>query len=208
MSNRLPALAADLVVLKGEIEQHEAAVAEKALQAGRLLIEAKKLAGHGSWGGFLAKTGIRERTAQRYMRLAESGMKSATVADLGGIAAADRFLRWHRAEGLDRFAPEDVAQTIIKGRIGVDAIKAAEDAIKAAEQEVAEGWWQFGNALNEARKELADVDALCEWAQAMGLDQFSGRKLTRVEMDYAMAFARNPEAFAHALPRALRDGEV
>jgi hypothetical protein len=66
---------------------HEAA--ERALEAGALLIEAKAECGHGDWLPFLERAGLHERQAQRLMRLAGSGLKSDTVSDLGIRGALD-----------------------------------------------------------------------------------------------------------------------
>src|SRR4051794_10417203 len=57
--------------------------AERALQAGRLLIEAKGECRHGDWLPFLERAGIHERQARRLMQLARSGLKPDTVSDLG-----------------------------------------------------------------------------------------------------------------------------
>lgn len=95
MSNRLPAIAADLVDLHRDIERHSMAAADKAITAGRLLIEAKILAGHGGWRAFLAQAGLPIRTAQRYMRLSASPLNATLVTHLGGITAALAFLsKW------------------------------------------------------------------------------------------------------------------
>lgn len=95
-SNRLPALAGEVAGLHREIEAHALSAAEKALKAGAALIEAKALVRHGEWAAWLAGTGVPERTGQGYMRLARYGLKSATVADLGGIKAALEWLRGAR----------------------------------------------------------------------------------------------------------------
>ena len=58
------------------------------LECGRLLIEAKAECAHGEWLPFLERSGVQERQAQRFMRVARSGMKSDTVSDLGGVTAA------------------------------------------------------------------------------------------------------------------------
>ena len=58
--------------------------AERALEAGRWLIEAKALVKHGDWADWLeANVGFSQRTARRYMQLVKAGLESATVADLG-----------------------------------------------------------------------------------------------------------------------------
>jgi hypothetical protein len=64
--------------------------AESALEAGRLLIEAKELVQHGEWEDWLAENvHFSERTARRYMQLFRSGLKPATVAVLGIRGAAE-----------------------------------------------------------------------------------------------------------------------
>jgi hypothetical protein len=71
--------------------KHVGKAAERAVETGHLLIEAKKILGHGRFGDFVRKQcEISERSAAYYMAIARSGMKSATVAKLGlrGAAAA------------------------------------------------------------------------------------------------------------------------
>jgi Protein of unknown function (DUF3102) len=63
--------------------------AERAIEAGRALIEAKALVKHGEWLPWLREhCQLPERTAQLYMKIAASGLESATVADIGLNAAA------------------------------------------------------------------------------------------------------------------------
>lgn len=84
MSNRLPVLVEEIRQAHDDARQAARFSAERALKAGHLLIEAKATLGHGEWLPWLrANLGMSERTAQGYMRLARSGLKSATVADLG-----------------------------------------------------------------------------------------------------------------------------
>ena len=89
MSNRLPIIQAEVAALHKQIKEHVRSAADKALIAGAALSEAKALVGHGNWAAWLAESRISERSAQRYMRLHRSGLKSATVADLG-VAQAER----------------------------------------------------------------------------------------------------------------------
>jgi Protein of unknown function (DUF3102) len=64
----------------------------RAVDMGKMLTEAKALAGHGNWLPFLKECGISKRTASRSMRLAAVPPdKLATVALLG-IRAADEAL--------------------------------------------------------------------------------------------------------------------
>lgn len=94
-SNRLPTLADEAKQAHNESLDHAQKAAERALAAGAALNEAKGLCAHGTWGDWLAQTGIPQRSAQRYMKLHSAGLKSDTVSDLGGIAAALSFLsKW------------------------------------------------------------------------------------------------------------------
>lgn len=102
MSNRLPAIAADLVDLHRDIERHSMAAADKAITAGKLLIEAKILAGHGGWAAFLTQASLPIRTAQRYMRLSASPLNATLVTHLGGITAALSFLSKWTMPGSDQ----------------------------------------------------------------------------------------------------------
>ena len=82
-SNRLPVLQAEARTAHDDALRHSTAAAERALAAGAALAEAKSLCQHGQWLPWLAEAGIPERSARRYIKLHKSGLKSATVADLG-----------------------------------------------------------------------------------------------------------------------------
>ena len=91
-SNRLAVLAAVIAEAHREAVELARDSIKRAMDAGAALVEAKALAGHGGWLPFLERAGIAERTAQRYMRLASSGLEPDTVSDLGGVVGALRFL--------------------------------------------------------------------------------------------------------------------
>lgn len=148
-SNRLPTLAAEARQAHAESLHHSQKAADRALVAGSALVEAKALCAHGTWGDWLAQTGIPERSAQRYMKLHRAGITSAMVADLGGIAEAERVV---------------ASQARIKRCL---------DRIAASEAEKREGWLQYGRALNEARTLLSDDEEFEAWIAANGLGQAS-----------------------------------
>jgi hypothetical protein len=102
-SNRLPVLAAEIRTAHTGVAAAVKASAESAIAAGHALIEAKSLVRHGEWLPFLAEAGIHERTAQRYIALAEGNLQSDTVSLLGGPTAALRFLSL-RARAMDALA--------------------------------------------------------------------------------------------------------
>jgi hypothetical protein len=90
MSNRLPILAAQIAAAHiGALDAAKTA-AERAIEAGHALIEAKSLVKHGEWLPWLkGHCHISERSAQFYMKIAKLGLKSETVAFLGIKAAAE-----------------------------------------------------------------------------------------------------------------------
>ena len=83
-SNRLPVLAGEIRDADTRCKRSAEETAAAALDAGRLLIEAKDLVKHGEWGLWLqSHCQMAKRTARRYMQLARSGLDRPRVADLG-----------------------------------------------------------------------------------------------------------------------------
>lgn len=88
--NYLPSLAAGIKAAHDAVGANSRAMAEHALEAGRLLIEAKDNLKHGEFGPWLREhVSISERTARRYMTLARAGVKTAMVADFGVVGAVE-----------------------------------------------------------------------------------------------------------------------
>lgn len=92
LSNALADMAERVKDATAQSADAEKAAIERALEAGRLLLEAKSECRHGQWLLFLERAGVPERKAQRFMKLARSGLKSDTVSDLGGVRAALAYL--------------------------------------------------------------------------------------------------------------------
>lgn len=89
LSNRLPILAEEVKRAHAGVVDAAKTAAERAIEAGRALNEAKSLLKHGEWLPWLRDHAeVSERTAQLYMRIAALGLKSETVADIGLKAAA------------------------------------------------------------------------------------------------------------------------
>jgi Protein of unknown function (DUF3102) len=88
-SNRLPILAVEIRQAHADVQDAAKTAAERAIEAGHRLIEARALVKHGEWLPWLrTHCALAERTAQLYMLIARKGVDSATVADLGLNAAA------------------------------------------------------------------------------------------------------------------------
>lgn len=92
LSNSLTAIADDLRRANDAAEQAERDAVTHALEAGRLLCEAKEQCGHGHWLPFLTRAGVPERKAQRLMKLHRGRLQSDTVSLLGGVSPALTFL--------------------------------------------------------------------------------------------------------------------
>ena len=89
-SNRLPVLAAEIRCAHADVQEAAKTAAERAIDAGKALLEAKELVNHGEWLPWLRENcALAERTAQLYMQLAKKGVPPETVAALGLSAAAN-----------------------------------------------------------------------------------------------------------------------
>lgn len=83
LTNFLTDLAEQVKAAHDAVVVAERTAAEKAIEAGALLCQAKDACKHGDWLPFLRRSGVADRQAQRFMQIAKSGLKSDTVADLG-----------------------------------------------------------------------------------------------------------------------------
>ena len=90
LSNFLTVLAAEVAGEVAAFKRSSAAAHRAYLAAGAKLAEAREVARRGEWAPFLAACGdgLDERTAQRMMRLARSGMTPDDVTAAGGLRAA------------------------------------------------------------------------------------------------------------------------
>lgn len=92
LTNSLTAIAEDLRRAKDACEQAERDAIDHAMNAGRMLCEAKEQCPHGQWLPFLKRADVSERKAQRWMRLHRGRLNSDTVSLLGGVTPALTFL--------------------------------------------------------------------------------------------------------------------
>ncbi|MFO1126396.1 MAG: DUF3102 domain-containing protein [Methylocystis sp.] len=129
MNNRLPVLAHQCRQLQQEVIKGSLDTAEKTIALGKALIEAKHILRDGEWDKWLAdNTSISTRTASNYMRIARSGLKSETVAELGlrGVLRS-------MSESKGKKPPNDSADRCLLKREYLDSeIKAQFDELMAA----------------------------------------------------------------------------
>ena len=69
-------------------ERHGLARTTAALEAGSALTEIRGILRHGEFGHYCQTHGLEERTAQRWMRLAASGLSAEEIQERGGIRKA------------------------------------------------------------------------------------------------------------------------
>jgi hypothetical protein len=132
--NRLAALAANIRALHAGVCRSAEQAARDAIEAGKLLIEAKALLKHGEWEPWLRdNVAIPPRTARRDVALARSGLEPAAVADLGMNAAErsiaiDRLrvarIRRHTRKGWQAFVEAGREFGAIRDEIGEEQFRA------------------------------------------------------------------------------------
>jgi hypothetical protein len=141
--NRLPVLVGEIRAAQASIERGAIELAERVIEAGKRLLEAKDLLAHGQWLPWLAEhVQIPARTASNYMRIALSGMKSAAVADLGisgaiALISKSQHLRPTEGKAILVVARERMAVVRSAGedRFRVDTLWYAADG--------SDGWIEF-----------------------------------------------------------------
>jgi hypothetical protein len=91
-SNRLAVLADEIRVAHAGVIAAATVAAERAIEAGKALTEAKELVPHGEWIPWLKEhCQISVRTAQAYMKIVRLGLTAPVVAEMGLKAAGDVF---------------------------------------------------------------------------------------------------------------------
>jgi hypothetical protein len=74
-TNRLPVLAAEIRMAHADVQEAIKTAAQRAIEAGHALIEAKELVDHGGWMPWLREhCALPDRTARLYMQVARSGL--------------------------------------------------------------------------------------------------------------------------------------
>lgn len=149
LSNSLADLAEQVKVANEAIALAGRTTAEKALEAGRLLIAGKAGCAHGEWLPFLERAGINDRTARRFMTLARSGLNRTQVTDLGGIRGALEHLAGQRREAAEREREAEKQAELVTLEAGYDVLVAsnarlADENRRFSEYEVlfAKGGWE------------------------------------------------------------------
>lgn len=102
LSNSLTELADRIRAASDAVIAAERTTAEKVIEAGWLLVQAKAQCAHGEWLPFLDRAGVHDRAARKWMQIADSGLEIGPVADLGIRGTLQFLSRWRMPE--DRMA--------------------------------------------------------------------------------------------------------
>ena len=183
---------------------------EAILTIGRCLIEAKDMLPHGEWLPWLnERVELSERTAQKFMRLAQKWSNPSALADLGATKAL--MLLALPEEERDEFI-EDNNVIDMSTRQLEQAIKERDEARKAAEAAKADA-----SAAEQARAKMeADMAVVnASLAAAREEKQKADQEAARLENELAALKARpvevavetvvDPEAIAKAREEAVAE---
>ena len=176
-------------VIEGEILFFKAQASASMLEIGRRLIEAKEQLPHGQWQNWLAeKVAFSERSAQRFMRIAEGYSKTDSLAGLGATKAL-QLLAFEEVEREEFIAEkhevngeEKTVQEMTSAELQ-EAIKRRKDA----EQEA-----------NRLRQEKADLEE-----ENKALTQAAEK--ARADAELASASGRKVAEEMKALKGSLKD---
>jgi len=159
-----------------EMVEHRLADAlEYARDAGEMLAEAKKLAGHGGWLPYLKECGIPERTASDYMRIFKNWktLRSATLPDFTHRKAI-AYLRQEEKEEkerLDRWKAQQEADDAVEETEETEEQKqtAAYQRAMYERQETEQAEWDAKAPEREARRKTEEAKAAARLDMAQEL---------------------------------------
>lgn len=197
-----------LEVIEGEILFFKAQASASMLEIGRRLIEAKEQLPYGQWQKWLAeKVEFSERSAQRFMRIAEGYKDADTVAVLGTRKALallafeeverEEFLaEKHEVNGEEKTVEEMTSAELDEA---IRRRKDAEAELARAKQEKLDAEVRAENFAKEAEKARADADAAKESGKKMAEDM----KLLKSELNNQKNIASTALADAEEFSKEL-----
>lgn len=197
-------------VIEGEILFFKAQAGASMLEIGRRLIEAKQLLQHGQWQRWLAeKVEFSERTAQRFMRIAEAYKDADTVTALGTRKALallafkederEEFLaEEHEVNGEEKTVQEMTSAELDEA---IRARKQAEEELVTAKQEKLDAEVRAENFAREAEKARADADV----AKESGVKMAEDIKILKANLKDQKAQNEQHSAEADELRRELEE---
>ena len=183
---------------------------EAILTIGRCLIEAKDMLPHGEWLPWLnERVELSERTAQKFMRLAQKWSNPSALADLGATKALmllalpeeerEEFVEDHNVIDMSARQLEQAIKERDEARKAAEAAKADASVAEQARAKMAEDMRTTQNLLESAR---ADADSAGSRARAM---EEKLRMLQEQPVEVAVETVVDPEAIAKAREEAVAE---
>lgn len=183
---------------------------EAILTIGRCLIEAKDMLPHGEWLPWLnERVELSERTAQKFMRLAQKWSNPSALADLGATKALmllalpeeerDEFIEDHNVIDMSTRQLEQAIRERDEARKAAEAAKADASAAEQARAKMEADMATTKNLLESARAEKQQVDS---WAACLE-KKLADLKAKPVEV--AVETVVDPEAIEKAKAEAVAE---
>ena len=183
---------------------------EAILTSGRCLIEAKDVLPHGEWLPWLnERVELSERTAQKFMRLAQKWSNPSALADLGATKALmllalpeeerDEFIEDHNVIDMSTRQLEQAIRERDEARKAAEAAKANASAAEQARAKMAEDMRTTQNLLESAR---ADADSAGSRARVL---EEKLRMLQEQPVEVAVETVVDPEALEKATAEAVAE---
>ena len=156
-------------IITDEILDAKRAGGEAILTIGRCLIEAKDMLPHGEWLPWLnERVELSERTAQKFMRLAQKWSNPSALADLGATKALmllalpeeerDEFIEDHNVIDMSTRQLEQAIRERDEARKAAEAAKADASAAEQARAKMEEDMAVVNASLAAAREEKQKAD--------------------------------------------------
>ena len=197
-------------VIENEIIFFKAQASASMLEIGRRLIEAKEQLPHGQWQKWLAeKVAFSERSAQRFMRIAEGYSKADNLTGLGATKALqllafeeverEEFIaEKHKVNGEEKTVQEMTSAELDEA---IRARKQAEDELAKVKQEKLDAEVRAENFAKEAEKAKANADS----AKAAGEKMAADLKSIKSELKEQKSLAETVTAEAEELKQELKE---
>ena len=205
-----PAEGRTIEAITGEILELKQRGGEVILDIGRRLLEAKGMLPHGEWLPWLnERVEFSERTAQKFMRLAQKWTNPSALADLGATKALmllalpeeerEEFVEDHNVIDMSARQLEQAIRERNEARKAAEAAKADASAAEQARAKMEADMAVTQNLLESAR---AEADSAGSRARAL---EEKLRMLQEQPVEVAVETVVDPEAIAKAREEAVAE---
>ena len=205
-----PAEGRTIEAITGEILELKQRGGEVILDIGRRLLEAKGMLPHGEWLPWLnERVEFSERTAQKFMRLAQKWSNPSALADLGATKALmllalpeeerEEFVEDHNVIDMSARQLEQAIRERDEARKAAEAAKADASAAEQARAKMEADMATTKNLLESAR---ADADSAGSRARAL---EEKLRMLQEQPVEVAVETVVDPEALEKARAEAVAE---